>query len=305
MTSDTEQLAALAFDDHVESSRDVAKESARGGLRTGGLPAYSRYLQRKYCAERILGCLLLVPAAPVILLVCLIVKLTSRGPALYRQVRLGHNRKSYEILKIRTMRLDAEADGIARWCVKQDPRITPLGRFLRKVHLDELPQLINVARGEMVLVGPRPERPQIAERLAEDIDGYYDRLSIKPGITGLAQINLPPDETLEDARRKQLLDLQYIREANHWLDFRMLAATGLRMCGISGDRVTKLMRLCRKSLLAELSFESDEVSMAAKLIQFPASISDSSADLGENCVSIDSGSSAQHRRITDYPRQPR
>jgi len=299
MTSDTEQLPAL----------DVACNGATRPTRrrswTGDPTARQHYLRRKYMLERLLGCLLLLPAAPLILFVCLLVKITSKGPALYRQVRLGHNRVSYEILKIRTMRLDAEADGVARWCVKQDPRITRLGRFLRKVHLDELPQLINVARGEMVLVGPRPERPQIAEQLAEHIDGYYDRLNVKPGITGLAQINLPPDETLEDAKRKQLLDLQYIQEANAWLDFRMLGATGLRMCGISGDRVTKLMRLCRKSLLAELKPQLDEAALHDELVSFPASIADSSTDLGQDCVNIDNGSSAQHRRLNDYPRQPR
>lgn len=215
-----------------------------------------RYLQRKYQVERLVACALLLPASPLILVVCLLVKLTSKGPVFYRQVRLGHQRKAYEILKIRTMYIDAEADGVARWCTKNDPRITPLGRVLRKLHLDELPQLVNVVRGEMVLVGPRPERPQISERLAAQIDGYYDRLRVKPGITGLAQINLPPDETLEDARRKQLLDLRYIEEANAWLDFRMVLATALRMCGISGARVTKMMRLCRRSLLNEAAAES-------------------------------------------------
>lgn len=305
MTSETEQLATVEADTDTGGDRNVAHLSGCQSSQSGGQLSRERYLRRKYIFERILGCLLLLPAAPVILIVCLLVKLTSKGPALYRQVRLGHNRKCYEILKIRTMRLDAEADGVARWCVKQDPRITPLGRFLRKVHLDELPQLINVARGEMVLVGPRPERPQIAERLAEEIDGYYDRLSIKPGITGLAQINLPPDETLDDARRKQLLDLQYIKEANAWLDFRMLAATGLRMCGISGDRVTKLLRLCRKSLLADLKSQSDEASVHETLAVFPASIADSSTDLNDLFVSIDNGSSSQYRRLTDYPRQPR
>lgn len=301
MTSDTELLPTLPGGRSAAAGDDTPRQGHSLKSRSSSRQSY---LRRKYMLERVLGCLLLLPTAPVILFVCLLVRLTSKGPALYRQVRLGHNLVSYEILKIRTMRLDAEADGVARWCVKRDPRVTALGRFLRKVHLDELPQLINVARGEMVLVGPRPERPQIAERLAEDIDGYYERLSVKPGITGLAQINLPPDETLDDARRKQLLDLQYIQEANWWLDLRMLAATGLRMCGISGDRVTKLMRLCRKSLLVELP-RSDESSLHDELVGFPASIADSSADLTEDYVSVDRGSSSQHLRITDYPRQPR
>ncbi len=305
MTSNTDQLSALDRRTDASCGVTAVAEPLDEDAAHRKAVARNQYLQRKYVVERLLGIILLFPAAPLILLVCLLVKLTSKGPALYRQVRLGHNRVSYEILKVRTMRLDAEADGVARWCVKHDPRITPLGRFLRKVHLDELPQLINVARGEMVLVGPRPERPQIAERLAEDIEGYYDRLSVKPGITGLAQINLPPDETLDDARRKQLLDLRYIEEANLWLDLRMLIATGLRMCGISGSRVTKMLCLCRKSLLVDHHLAVDEASVHDEIVMFPASISDSSTDLDEHCVSIDTGSSAQHRRITDYPRQPR
>jgi lipopolysaccharide/colanic/teichoic acid biosynthesis glycosyltransferase len=234
----------------VKSEPSVATVPVRKRL---AIPkARRKYLRRKYKIERLIGCGLLVPAAPVILGICLIVKLTSRGPGLYSQVRVGLNGRKYEILKIRTMRTDAESDGVARWCVKNDPRITRLGSFLRKVHLDELPQLINVAKGEMVLVGPRPERPAICEKLANEIDRYYDRVQVKPGITGLSQINLPPDETLDDARRKQMLDLQYIAEANAWLDLRMIAVTLLRMFGVRGDRVNHLMRLCRKSILADL-----------------------------------------------------
>jgi lipopolysaccharide/colanic/teichoic acid biosynthesis glycosyltransferase len=255
--------------------------------------ARRRYLHRKYKIERAIGFGLLVPAAPVILGICLIVKLTSRGPGLYRQVRVGHNGQEYEILKIRTMRTDAESDGVARWCVKNDPRITRLGSFLRKVHLDELPQLINVAKGEMVLVGPRPERPSICEKLAKDIERYYDRVQVKPGITGLSQINLPPDETLDDARRKQILDLQYIAEANAWLDLRMIAATALRMCGVRGDRVTKMMRLCRKTLLTDNAIaDTSPLRRQADL--------ENDAD----CVIVDDGGQSVPRR-PNLPRRPR
>ncbi len=156
--------------------------------------AKREYFKRKYRRERWIGILLLIPAAPVILFLCIIVRLNSKGAGLYRQTRLGLNGKPYEILKLRTMRCDAEADGQERWCVKGDSRITWLGKWLRKLHLDELPQLINVARGEMALVGPRPERPKFVEKLTREVPGYEHRMSIMPGITGLAQINLPPDE---------------------------------------------------------------------------------------------------------------
>lgn len=256
-----------------------------------------RYFARKWIFERLLGSLLLVLAAPLILLLCLLVKTTSKGPGLYRQVRLGYQGRHYAILKIRTMTIDAEADGVARWCTKNDPRITCLGRFLRKFHLDELPQLINVACGDMALVGPRPERPQISAKLAQDIDGYYDRLSVMPGITGLAQINLPPDETLDDARRKQILDLQYIEEAGFWLDVRMLAATGLRMCGIRGDAVTRSMQLCRKAKLDSLAPIAPQSET-----DFGTNVATLKEEIG--CLSLDAGGACP-RCSGDFPRHPR
>jgi len=207
------------------------------------------YFQRKYALERLLGIAMLVPVLPIIFILCILVRLTSPGPGLYRQTRVGYRGKHFQIIKIRTMRTDAESDGIARWCVKGDARITWLGRIIRKLHLDELPQLINLARGEMTLVGPRPERPCFVQKLKQQITGYERRLSVMPGITGLAQINLPPDETLDDARRKQILDLQYIEEACYWLDFRMLLATSVRLLGVPGTIVIFLLGLYRKAEL--------------------------------------------------------
>jgi polysaccharide deacetylase family protein (PEP-CTERM system associated) len=216
-------------------------------LRDGYSPATKRwrYFKRKYLLERIFGCILLIPACPLILFLCALVKLHSKGNALYRQTRVGYRGKTFEILKIRTMRCDAEADGEARWCTKNDPRITPIGRVIRKLHLDELPQLINVARGDMTLMGPRPERPVFVERLKRVVPGYDRRHSVLPGITGLAQINLPPDTTTADVRRKLYLDLQYIDKACLWLDFRMLIASSVRLIGVPGAIVTKLLGLSR------------------------------------------------------------
>ena len=116
-----------------------------------------------------------------------------------------------------------------RWCVPGDPRVTPVGRLLRRLHIDELPQLVNVLRGEMSLVGPRPERPEIVERLEKDLSGYRERLLVRPGITGLAQIQLPPDTDLESVRRKLALDRRYVRRRSAWLDLRILIGTCLHV----------------------------------------------------------------------------
>jgi lipopolysaccharide/colanic/teichoic acid biosynthesis glycosyltransferase len=192
-----------------------------------------------------MGRLLLVVTSPLLLFLFFLVKLTSPGPGFYRQVRVGLDGKKFEIIKLRSMVDNAEKPGVAVWSTKGDARVTLLGRVLRKLHLDELPQLWNVSVGDMSLVGPRPERPKICEGLAEQIDGYYRRNCIKPGVTGLAQINLPPDESVEDVRRKQILDLYYIEHAGYWLDARMLVATAMRMVGVKGLIVMKLMGLCR------------------------------------------------------------
>ena len=152
---------------------------------------------------------------------------------------------------------DAESDGVAKWAAQRDNRITPVGAFLRKTHLDELPQLWNVVRGEMSLTGPRPERPSICEKLALHIDDYYRRTAIKPGVTGLAQINLEPDRSIDDVRRKQCLDLHYIENANAWLDLRMLVATVMRMFGLRGAFVMKFMGLCRRDVLEEAGLIND------------------------------------------------
>ena len=224
-----------------------AKAASRGRRRR------MLFFRRKYLLDRVLGCGLLVLTAPLTLALYAMVRLSSPGPGFYRQKRVGLNGKVFEIAKLRSMVKNAEKPGQPVWSVKNDARVTKLGRVLRKLHLDELPQLWNVARGEMSLVGPRPERPEICETLAEKIDGYYDRVAIKPGVTGLAQINLPPDETFEDVLRKQTLDLAYIEEANAWLEIRILFATAMRMFGIKGETVMKAMRLCRRNLLADIS----------------------------------------------------
>ena len=156
-----------------------------------------RYVAWKPAAEFVFAFALLVLSSPVILLTAVLVKLTSRGPAFYSQFRLGKNGRPFLMFKLRTMYRDAECASGACWSIKGDPRVTPLGRFLRKTHLDELPQLWNVLRGDMSLVGPRPERPEFVPTLEKAVPGYRDRLLVKPGVTGLAQVRLEADTDLE------------------------------------------------------------------------------------------------------------
>ena len=254
----------------------VKRERAAGDFDT-------QYFEFKSKFDRTVGLLLFVASSPLILILAVVVRCTSRGPAIYRQTRVGQNGQNFELLKLRSMVRDAEIDGEAVWCATNDLRVTKFGRILRKLHMDELPQLWNVAKGEMSLVGPRPERPEICENLVSEIEDYHARHRIKPGITGLAQVNLPPDQTIEDVQRKQILDLRYIQEASLELDLRMISATALRMLGVQGEVVMKLMRLCRRDFLEE--------QMKAK--------QQSDSRVRQSSHSFESA------QVTDSPRRPR
>lgn len=208
------------------------------------------YWTMKRLLDRCLAAVLLIPGLPLIGVLVLLIKATSRGPGIYSQQRVGLNGVVYTMYKLRSMRSDAEAGTGPVWSQPGfDPRVTPLGYWLRRLHLDELPQLFNVLRGEMALIGPRPERPSFVKDLAEQVPGYLDRLQIAPGITGLAQINLPPDTDIDDVRRKLVLDKEYIQTANPLLDARILVCTFLRLCGIKGGLAMKVMRLEREVVL--------------------------------------------------------
>jgi sugar transferase (PEP-CTERM system associated) len=156
--------------------------------------------------------------APVMLLIALAVKLTSPGPILYRQRRVGQHGVPFEVYKFRSMVVDAESETGAVWATKDDPRVTRVGRIIRKTRLDELPQLINVLKGEMSIVGPRPERPEFVRTLSEQIPFYRQRHFVKPGITGWAQINHKYGDTLEDTIIKLEYDLYYIKNLSPALD---------------------------------------------------------------------------------------
>lgn len=182
----------------------------------------------KRLPELALASLLSAAAAPAIILASLFVRLTSRGPAFYLQRRMGLRGKCFTLYKLRTMCRDSEPHG-PRWCVRGDKRVTPVGRFLRWTHLDELPQLINVLQGEMRLIGPRPERPEIVAELERAIPDYPRRLEVRPGITGLAQVLCGPDTGLASVRRKLKLDLYYLENPSFWMDLRILLATPLHV----------------------------------------------------------------------------
>lgn len=155
---------------------------------------------------------------PIMLLVAVIVRVSSTGPVFYRQVRVGRDGEPFTLYKFRSMYVNAEAKTGAVWAIKDDPRVTPAGRWLRKLRLDELPQLLNVVRGEMSIVGPRPERPEFVETLTEKIPYYRQRHCVKPGITGWAQINLKYGDSLEDTIKKLEYDLFYIKNLAASLD---------------------------------------------------------------------------------------
>ncbi len=208
------------------------------------LPRSARaYLAVKAVVDFITALVLLILTAPLIVAAMLLVKLTSAGPMLYTQTRLGRHGRPFTIYKIRTMVHDCESLTGPRWAVPGDTRITPLGRCLRRTHIDELPQLWNVLRGDMSLIGPRPERPEFAPRLEQAVPHYQMRLAVRPGVTGLAQVQLPPDTDLDSVRMKTAYDLYYIRAIGVWLDVRIAWATLFKLLGLPYTRLRTLFRL--------------------------------------------------------------
>jgi sugar transferase (PEP-CTERM system associated) len=180
----------------------------------------------KRAGEVVLGSVALVLASPIMALVALAVVLTSRGPVLYRQTRVGEGGRGFALLKFRTMRTDAEATSGPVWATAgDDRRVTFVGRLLRKTRLDELPQLWNVVRGDMSFVGPRPERPHFVEKLRRVIPYYDERHTVRPGITGWAQVKFPYGSTLEDAEEKLEYDLYYVKHMSLLLDVAIVLET--------------------------------------------------------------------------------
>ena len=173
----------------------------------------------------LLSFLLLVLTGPIILLFALLIRLESRGGSFFTQERVGLYGQTFKILKLRSMRSDAETGGEALWATKNDPRTTRIGRFIRKVRIDELPQAWSVLKGEMSFVGPRPERPQFVNDLQTKMPYYAERHIVKPGITGWAQINYPYGASTEDARHKLEYDLYYAKNYTPFLDLLIILQT--------------------------------------------------------------------------------
>jgi lipopolysaccharide/colanic/teichoic acid biosynthesis glycosyltransferase len=203
--------------DAAHSTREVEGTGSANGL---------RWQERaKHALDYIGALVLLLLTAPIFLLAAIAVKLTSRGPVIYSQTRTGKDGKPFTVFKIRTMTHNCENNTGAVWASPGDPRITLVGRWLRRTHIDELPQLWNILRGEMSLVGPRPERPEFVVRLEQALPDYRKRLALKPGLSGLAQMQLPPDTDLESVGRKLVYDLYYVDRGTLWLDIRIILCT--------------------------------------------------------------------------------
>ena len=166
--------------------------------------------------------ILLVVASPIMLVTAIAIKVYDGGPALYKQVRCTKNEKEFYILKFRSMRVDAEKDGVARLAAKNDSRITPIGKFIRAVRIDELPQLINILKGEMSFIGPRPERPEIIKQYMEEMPEFAFRMKVKAGLAGYAQVYGKYNTTPYD---KLKLDLSYIENYSVWLDIKLMLLT--------------------------------------------------------------------------------
>lgn len=219
--------------------------------------------------HRGLALVVLLLTWPLILGLMLLVRLTSPGPAIYCQTRVGRHGRVFRMYKIRSMPHNVEKNTGAVWASLGDARATHAGRMLRALHLDELPQLINVLRGEMSLVGPRPERPEFVHRLAREVPGYLKRIDVRPGITGLAQINLPPDSDVDSVRRKIVLDSQYVDCQTVWLDVRIIAATLFRPLGIVSYAARRCLRVYRADPFPHLQAVKLDASTAEAIEESP------------------------------------
>jgi lipopolysaccharide/colanic/teichoic acid biosynthesis glycosyltransferase len=210
-------------------------------------PVVSTYFKWKRYVDFPIALFLSIIALPIVVVAVLLVRLTSPGPGIYKQIRLGLDGKPFTIYKIRSMRADAEAGTGAVWAAKVDNRVTAIGKILRKTHIDELPQLLNVLNGDMSLVGPRPERPEFVVELEKRIEGYAYRFYVKPGLTGLAQLNQEPDVDLNDVRRKLVFDFDYIESSTFWFDVRVIICTSLKVLNLCRESTLRFFRLHREA----------------------------------------------------------
>ena len=225
------KLQGVSFDHlasvYEEYTGKIAVENLRPSwlIFSSGFKGTPALKAGKRAVDIVVAVLGLILAAPLMLLVALAVRLTSHGPALYRQVRVGYRNRPFVVHKFRSMSVDAEAESGAVWAQAQDPRVTPIGRFLRKSRLDELPQLWNVLVGDMSFVGPRPERPEFVEDLTREIPFYSQRHAVRPGLTGWAQVKYAYGASREDALEKLQYELFYIKNMSISLDIYIILKT--------------------------------------------------------------------------------
>ncbi len=210
-----EEISGKLAVDSINPSWLIFKE----GFQKGPLKMFFKQLIGSLCA--LIG---LLVSLPVSLLVAILIKLESEGPIFFKQARVGRDGKVFTLIKFRSMRSDAEKDG-AKWASKDDDRVTKVGRIIRKLRIDEIPQMWNVLKGDMNFVGPRPERPEFVDNLRKKIRFYEQRHTVKPGITGWAQINYPYGASIEDAKRKLEYDLYYIKHMSVLLDLYIILKT--------------------------------------------------------------------------------
>jgi exopolysaccharide biosynthesis polyprenyl glycosylphosphotransferase len=199
---------------------DDAWSAQAKGLQVG---AFERIYRR--CFDIVVALAAFVAAAPVMLVTALAIRIEDGEPILFRQTRVGLDGREFTLLKFRSMRTDAESDGSPLWAADNDPRITRVGWFIRKLRIDELPQFYNVLRGDMSFIGPRPERPYFVRQLCECIPHYNDRHKVRPGITGWAQVSFRYGASFEDARHKTAFDLYYVKHRSIWLDLTIIVRT--------------------------------------------------------------------------------
>jgi lipopolysaccharide/colanic/teichoic acid biosynthesis glycosyltransferase len=219
------------------------------GPRAPIAPIASWYEPVKDVCEFLAALFLLILTAPLVLVAMILIKLTSPGPALYTQTRLGRNGNPFTIFKLRTMTHNCESLTGAQWSRPGDTRVTPVGRWLRKSHIDELPQLWNVLCGDMSLVGPRPERPEFLPMLEQEIPLYRQRLGVRPGVTGFAQVQLPPDSDLDSVRIKLAYDLHYVRHQSLWFDLAIYLATLGKLMRLSDEAIRMLCRFPQRTVV--------------------------------------------------------
>ena len=224
----------------LRSRLSTVEVSERRAARKG--PRRQWYLPFKSFIEWMTALILFVITVPLMAALGAIVRLTSPGPAFYSQARVGRNGRIFLMHKLRSMGHNCEAKTGPTWSAPNDARVTRFGRLLRKTHLDELPQLLNVLQGHMLLIGPRPERPELCALIEQTIPRFRERLLLLPGLTGLAQIQLPADRGLHTVSRKLAYDLYYIREVSPWLDLRIALSTVVYLCGAMFGSISELPR---------------------------------------------------------------